>query len=263
MPPTMVPEMLPKEKAKVLKPSKAMAAEEARRLTKMRYFKIPTYEKGFVHVTSRVGYKGFLEHVSQINGGLLPFTTRKIVEQAWMDLVNEKYMEWETVHSETGKRFGLEKALAQVEPALYQTFCDPQKKTDQAFRLREANMIFTPIVKKFQHISHPVSHPSRSHRLIILPEPPAIPSGPVKAPLKKSRKKSETLSDEDEDVGNNLDYETSATVETPAKKRKHQPVKDIKARKRIKGPSQNAAKKERSWSVETVEPEDSDFYNAE
>jgi hypothetical protein len=76
--------------------------------------KVPTYEQSFPHVVSRIGYKGFLEHTQQVNGSLLPFSTRKTMERAWINLVNEKYSAWKTDHSETVKSMALQKALTQV-----------------------------------------------------------------------------------------------------------------------------------------------------
>lgn len=80
-----------------------------------KYLKIPTYTNNFVHVVSRkVAYKGFLKHSAQLNGGTLPYMTREVFENAWKELVGEKYKAWKTVHSETTKRLAFKHALSQV-----------------------------------------------------------------------------------------------------------------------------------------------------
>ncbi|KAF8866811.1 hypothetical protein BDZ45DRAFT_683028 [Acephala macrosclerotiorum] len=215
----------------------ARAAEDEQRLARLRHLKIPIYKQGFVHVVSRIGYKGFLRHTQQVNDSLLPFSTRKKLEQAWVDLVNEKYSTWETTHSETMKSIALQKALAEIEPSAYESVCKPQKKKLEPFELDEASMIFAPIVTKFLQAPRlPSPHPKNMYRIVVLPDPPAESE---EKSQKKSRKRALSYSDEEDDMvggGTNLEfgYETSTTIKSPAKNRATLPVKGTKGRKKTK-----------------------------
>ncbi|KUJ21873.1 uncharacterized protein LY89DRAFT_729369 [Mollisia scopiformis] len=170
-----------------------------------RCLKIPTYNQKFHHIISRISYRGFLEAVAQLNAEpngdvLLCFGHRKIVDQAWEDLVMEAYEGWKTDHSEVIREMALRNALAQPNASLYDTFCVKQinvaSNLTSTIAVEAMEMIFKPIVVKYNDIYKPIQHPKKMFRLVELPRESPEPEKPKEK--RKNKKRGRKADSEDD-----------------------------------------------------------------